>query len=110
MTRELAKFDEEAARLVDVAIGELRGLSFLKAQSLPGVTESDLNIGGREGTITTFRYIDAIAVEGKVLVVVLAATPTWMGMASHHVERGLVFSEHFPAREATQVELENSGG
>jgi hypothetical protein len=100
----------EASRLVDDRIKELERLTHAEAECLPEVTEMVTVIAGRKASITVFRQDDSYELEGKTLVVVLAATPVALGTGAHHVERGLVFSARDPARRATERELQNSGG
>jgi hypothetical protein len=106
----LAAFDSEARKLVDAEIARLQSLSFAAARELPESDGRDIRIGDQPASLTVFRYVSPFELEGRVLVVVLAALPRLFGMAARHVERGLVFLQELPPREATQTELENSGG
>lgn len=67
-------------------------------------------VAGFESSITTFRYNDAYQLDGNILIVVQAARPTMFGLAEQHIELGLVFSSTKPVRDATDTELQNSGG
>ena len=106
----LAEFDAEARALVDEEVSRLRALSFQAAGGLPACDGRHVLIGGRDASLTTFRYASPYGLDGAVLVVVLAALPRFFGMTARHIERGLVFSHTDQPREATQTELENSGG
>jgi hypothetical protein len=99
-----------ATREVEARIGELERLTYAEAKGLPEVAATDTVIAGRKASITVFRRDHVHELEGKTLVVVLAAIPTMFGMSSYHVERGLVFSAHDALRRATDGELQNSGG
>jgi len=101
---------EAATRLVEARVKALSDLSFSQAAALPETDSAKFVIEGMASSITTFRYSDAYAIEGRVLVVVLAARPTLLGIAAQHIERGLVFSPYEAVRPATQLELQNSGG
>ena len=100
----------EATRLVEARISRLRDLTYLEVQALPETDSIDAIIAGTQASITMFRYQDAFQLEGKTLLVVLAATPGLSGMTSFHIERGLLFSPSGPVRLATDIELQNSGG
>ncbi len=100
----------EASRLIEGRLAELRRLTLAEAAALPETNGSDTVISGVKASITTFRYLNPFQHEGSVLLVVLVAKPRWFGMASHHIERGLLFSPDGKVREATERELQNSGG
>jgi hypothetical protein len=100
----------EATRLVEARIQELQRLKYLEASALPEADGIDIVITGKKASITTFRQDNAYQLEGKTLLVVLVAKPGFLGMSSFHIERGLVFSPHEEAREATALEIQNSGG
>ena len=104
------KYMAEAGRMVEEQIHQLQKLNFEQACALPKINGLDLVIAETKASITTFQYSDAYQLEGKILVVVLAARPRFFGMTSFHIERGLVFSRDEPTRTATERELENSGG
>jgi hypothetical protein len=104
------EFEVEATRLVEDEVARLRGLSHAEATSLPEVNASDVVIAGKAASLTAFRYIDEGMRRGHTLIVVLAARPQFFGMASRHLERGLVFSPLEEVRDATATELQNSGG
>lgn len=106
----VAEFDAEAKTLLDQEIEQLSRLSFEDAKSLPECEGRDIDFFGHRASLTTFRYVSPYGLDGHVLVVALAALPIWLGMAARHIERGIVFSEGGLVREATQTELENSGG
>jgi hypothetical protein len=106
----LAEFDAEARALVDEEISRLKALSFAAAGELPPCDGRDVLVGGREASLTTFRYASPYGLDGAVLVVVLAALPRFFGMSARHIEQGLVFLPTGRPREAAQTELENSGG
>ena len=107
----LSEFNAEAASRVNAEIERLRKLSRAEARALSEMDESDMTIDGHKASLAIFRYDSPFEeLAGKTLVVVLVTTPMLWGMGAWHVERGLVFSEGQPPREATQAELENSGG
>ena len=96
--------------LVEQKLAGLARLSYDQARQLPEVEGSDVDFSGVKASLTVFRQDDAYDLAGKILVLVVAARPTLMGIATQHVERGLVFSPSEPTREATQSEIRNSGG
>lgn len=104
------EFALAALPIVRSRIDQLRTLDVQTAAALPEVESLALDIAGHKSSITVFRYNDAHQLEGKVLVVVLAARPTMFGLAQQHVELGLVFSTSEAVRDATITELQNSGG
>ncbi|XVJ69693.1 MAG: hypothetical protein HEQ39_08580 [Rhizobacter sp.] len=110
MTSPTPKYMAEATRMVEEQIRRLQKLNFEQACTLPKIDGLDLVIAETKTSITTLQYSDAYQLEGKILVVVLAATPSFFGMTAFHTERGLFFSTDEPTRSATEVELENSGG
>ncbi len=103
-------FAEAALPLVQGRVEMLRTLGYKEACALPEVEGSDLLIEGMNASLTVFRHSDAYQLEDKTLVVVLAARPTMFGMGAQHVERGLVFAPDGSVRDATDLELQNSGG
>jgi hypothetical protein len=96
--------------MIEACLTELRRLSVEEAAALPETNGSDVVISGVKASITTFRYLNPFRLEGSVLVVVLVARPRWFGMSAQHIERGLMFSPDGKVREATERELQNSGG
>jgi hypothetical protein len=70
----------------------------------------DQLVAGEKASVTVFRQDSPYQLDGRVLVTVLVARSRWFGMTSYHIERGLVFSPGEQVREATETELQNSGG
>jgi hypothetical protein len=105
-----SRFQVAAGELIDSRLERLRALTYADARQLPETAEEQAVVGGRRTSITVFRQDDPHGLPGCTLVTVLVARSAWFGLASNHVERGLVFSPRQPAREATARELENSGG
>lgn len=105
-----SSFAQAALSIVQERIQQLRSLDFETAVELPEVDSVHTVIAGYESDVTTFRYNDAYQLSGKTLVVVSAARPTMLGMAEQHIELGLVYSPSEPVRDATETELQNSGG
>jgi hypothetical protein len=100
------EYASEASRLIEGRLAPIRRLTFEEAALLPETDGSDTVVAGIKASITTFRS----QLEEAVLVVVLVARPRWFGVASYHIERGLLFSSDGKVREATERELQNSGG
>jgi len=100
----------EANRIVDERIVQLRGLPPSDAAALPEVDGRDIEIAGKRASVTVFRQDSPYGLENRTLVTVLVALPRWFGMAAHHIERGLVFAPDGSVREASLLELQNSGG
>ena len=82
----------EATQLVESKIHSLQQLSYDQASALSETEEVNLLIANEKASLTTFRQTDALNLNGKILVVVLAAKRRHFGLSSIHVERGLVFS------------------
>jgi hypothetical protein len=101
---------EAATRMVVERLDTLRGLTFEQEAALPPSDGADFTVAGQAMTVTTFRYTDPDELQGKVLVVVLAAKPVLLGIGAHHIEHGLLFSPDENVRSATEAELRNSGG
>lgn len=110
MRNRSAEFAQAALPMIHSRIEKLRTLDAQAAAALPEVGGVRMVIAGFESSITVFRYNDAYQLNGKTLVVVLAARPTMFGLPSQHIELGLVFSPTEPVRDATEKELQNSGG
>lgn len=105
-----AEYNAEANDIVGRRIEVLRQLTFAQAAALPETNGEDVVIAGSKASVTVFRQSSPYQLEGKILVTVLVARETWFGMSAHHTERGLVFSSEQEVREATEIELQNSGG
>jgi hypothetical protein len=97
-------FDDEAKRLLDSRLDDLRGLSYAEAVALPEATGNDIDICGARTAVTIFRQ--AMPTEpGAVLVTVQVARRRILATYGPVFERGLVFSPAAAAREATDAEL-----
>jgi hypothetical protein len=103
-------YNEEAARIIEDRIEELRIMTFAEAATLPETSSEDQLVAGEKASVTVFRQDSPYQLDGRVLVTVLVARSRWFGMISYHIERGLVFSPDEQVREATETELQNSGG
>ena len=110
MARPTPEYIAEATALVVGRVRELKLLSYDEASKLPEVVGDDVVIAGARAQVTTYRQSEALQLEGEILVVVLVAKPGLLGMSTFHIERGLVFSSKKPTRNATERELQNSGG
>ena len=103
-------YGADAMKIIEHRLNERRDLTFEQVSSLPEVSGEDIVIDGTKARVTIFRQSSPYELSGRVLLTVLIARPRWFGMAAHHIERGLVFSPDQPVREATESELQNSGG
>jgi len=104
------RYNEEAVRIIEERITGLRIMTFAEAATLPETSSEDHLIAGEKASLTVFRQNSPYQLDGRVLVTVLVARSGWLGMTSYHIERGLVFSPSEQVREATETELQNSGG
>jgi hypothetical protein len=104
------RYNEEAARIIEDRIKELRFMTFAEVATRPETSSEDQLIAGEKASVTVFRQDSPYQLDGRVLVTVLVAKSGWFGMTSYHIERGLVFSPGEQVREATETELQNSGG
>lgn len=105
-----ATYEKEAASTIVARIELLRRLTFAEVARLPEASGEDIVVAGQKASLTVFRQESPYQLSGKILVTVLVARERWFGMAAHHIERGLVFSSDEPIREATEIELQSSGG
>jgi hypothetical protein len=105
-----SRFSTAAAEFIDSRIERLRQLTYAQARALPKVAGEDVVVAGAKSSVTVFRQDDPDELVGRTLITVLVARPRWLGLASYHIERGLVFSLDASVREATEHELQNSGG
>ena len=104
-------YDIAARNILGERIGQLRTLSPIDAASLPEASQSEaLVLGGKRCSVTVFKQSNSDAVPGAVLVTVLVARSGLLGIASYHTARGLVFFPDGGVRDATELELQNSGG
>jgi hypothetical protein len=85
-------------------------LTYETAKALPEAVASDVVIEGREVTLTVFRQTGLPMLGEGILVTVQVARHGLGGIVSFHIERGLVFEPHGNPRDATALELQNSGG
>jgi hypothetical protein len=107
----LATFKEEALAAVRSEVDRLKAeLTYAQALALPEAAGKDIVVAGKEVQLTIFRQTEPPFLKGEVLVTVQLARFGLGGSVSHQTERGIVFSPIEPPREATPVELENTGG
>ena len=107
----LATFNDEALSVVRREVDRLRAeLTFSQALALPEAAAKDIVIARREVQLTIFRQTEPHFLKGDVLITVQLARFGLGGIVSYHTERGVVFSPTAAPREATQGELQNSGG
>lgn len=97
----------EAERMIEERISQLRKSSFAEIAALPEAGGEEARIGGKNCTLTT--YVEKLN-SGDLLAVVQVARSVFLGLASQHTERGLIFSADGRVREATSEELQNTGG
>jgi hypothetical protein len=106
----LAQHRAEADRLIGERIAQLRSLTFEQAQALPEGSSEDTVLGGIPCSVTVFAQHAPWKLTNAVLVTVQVARRKLLGMVEYHIERGLVFSPREGVREATALELQNTGG
>ncbi len=103
-------YKAEADGIIESKIEQLRGLTYAQARALTEVASEEIVIAGIKASVTVFRQDSPYQLEGRTLAVVLVARERWFGMVAMHIEGGLVFSPGEATREATELELQNSGG
>jgi len=103
-------FKEKANRFLESHIRDPRVKPYQEAGPWPEATSEECLVAGEKASLTVFRQNSPYKLEGKVLVTVQVAKPVMLGMGSAHFERGLVFSPNEESREATENELQNTGG
>jgi len=91
-------------------ISKLRQLSYDEAAELPTEVGEDIRLSGAKCSVTVFTLRGPYSQPNSLLIAVQVARHGALGIASYHTERGLVFSSDAPVREATELELQNSGG
>jgi hypothetical protein len=107
--REL--FNQAAIAEVQRQVEHLRhDLTYEGAKALPEAAANDVVIEGREVTLTIFRQAGLSMLGDGVLITVQIARHGLGGMVSYHTERGLVFEPQGAPRDATEQELQDSGG
>ena len=80
--------------MIEDRISRLRPLTYEQAAALP----------------TVFAQPMSALTPDSVLVTVQVARSGFLGIASYHTERGLVFVRGHAARDATDLELQENGG
>lgn len=107
----LANFNEEALAVVRNEVDRLKSeLTFARALALPAAEGKDIVVAGKEVQLTIFRQTEPAFLNGGVLVTVQLARFGLGGVVLYRTEQGVVFSPSAAPREATQVELQESGG
>ena len=96
--------------MIDQRIGELRALTFEEAAALPEASGEDTRLAGARCAVTVFRQRDPYELPNSILVTVQVARRGLLGIVSYHTERGLIFTPQGTIREASELELQNSGG
>ena len=105
-----AAYQAEAARVINGRIAQLRALTFKQAGALPEASSDEALLGSTRCAVTVFRQLAPYNLHSAILVTVQVARRGFLGVASYHTERGLVFSQEGIVREATALELQNWGG
>jgi hypothetical protein len=97
----------EAEDLLGMRIAQFRGSRFDQVESMPDATTEDTVLAGKPSMLTV--YVQPLT-DDQLLLTVQCAYSVFGGIMGFHQERGLVFERNGTIREATQIELENSGG
>jgi hypothetical protein len=105
-----SNYEVEAARVIKKRLDELRRLSYAEVQALSEAEGGGDRYCWYKGKPHRVPPGGPYQLEGRTLVTVLVARERWFGMTAYHIERGLVFSPDGTIREATTLELQNSGG
>ena len=106
-----ARYQSEANRIVAERIAHLRSLTHEQAASLPELSDcEDLVLDGNNCAVMVVAQRDTYLLPGAVLVTVTVVRRGFLGIASYHTERGLVFAPNVAVREATELELRAAGG
>ena len=103
----------EAERVITSRLAQLRRLTYQEVAALPQPSAGEEFVFG--GTpCKLWMYVQPSASpplpEDTILVTVQIERERFFGMVSYHTERGLVFSPNAPVRDATEIELRDSGG
>lgn len=97
--------EQEIQTAIAARIDSLRGLSIEQIEALPEANGEEVTVGGKKCALTTF--VQRLSSD-EVLVTVQFSKNSFLGIGTH-TERGLVFSAK-GYREASEIELQNSGG
>ena len=108
MNEEAYKLEVDS--LIRSRIEELRTLTFANATVLPETVGEERIILSRKCALTVFVQHSPHFLPEQILVTVQVARFGVLGLSSYHVERGLVFSPDGSIRDATEEDLQNSGG
>jgi len=101
------EFEAEVQRCISEKIAEHATLSYTQAIALPECVSNAAVIAREACTLSVF--MQSLQLNRCILVVQLSI-PGMRGLASRHWERGLIFSSEGRTREATELELRNTGG
>jgi hypothetical protein len=104
----MTSFELEAARdaILGAKVADISGIPFTEVSKMPESTSQILEIAGARCTLSVFCQ----RLGNHFLVTVQIAQSVCFGLVSRHWERGVVFSANYSPREATPLELQNSGG
>jgi len=97
----------EVKSILDARVEELCRLSYDTARALPAASGEKVAMAGHTYAVTIYRH-DVAATE--CLLVVQVASPTLLGLGSSHWEQGVVFRSDGGIQEASERELQESGG
>ena len=96
-----------AKNILDAKVEQLRHLSYDAVCQLPAASGDEVAMAGHTYAVTIYRH-DIAATE--CLLVVQVASPTLLGLGSSHWEQGVVFRSDGGIQEASERELQESGG
>jgi hypothetical protein len=105
-----ATYQAQADREIELRISKLRLLSYREVAELPIEAGEEALLAGAKSSITVFTLRGPYTQSNSLLVAVQVARRGVLGVASYYTERGLIFSPDAPVREATELELQNTGG
>jgi hypothetical protein len=104
------RYETEARGAIDRRIAKLRTLTMAEAARLPEASGEGVVLGDVSCHLTVFAQHSPSQLPEAVLVTVQVARKGVLGIASYHVEQGLVFFPNGTVRDATDLELQDSGG
>ncbi|MGI9290412.1 MAG: hypothetical protein ACR2QG_03935 [Gammaproteobacteria bacterium] len=103
-------FYQEAGSVAEQKIAALKKLSFAEAADLPGAVLDDIVVGSKEVQMTVFKQQGIHALGDSILITVQLTRAGLGGVINYQLEKGLVFFPDGEVRDATEQELQDTGG
>ena len=99
------EFEAAARNQVSGVLEKLKRRTYQDVAEMPHAEFDDIVIAGKEVQLTIFKQDEVTGLPGAILVTAQIVRAALGGVHSFHYERGLVFEENGPVREASEDEL-----